>query len=249
MISISSTRADSVTFRLRWRGYDRAQVDQFLRQTAADRKRLQEGLARLEALMASHNQDARDREISAARREAGDIRGKARQEAEHLLRETADQAEFLQRERLHTNRREIDRLITLRSEVANCLEASIGALRTATELLSGAGEGASEQSRPARNVATRAPSLTASRSPWWMSRRNVSVLGASASACLILAAVVYRHSGQELPAAAVAASHQTASAAEAPNASAAIQTPAVLPDPSNGDSKPTPTPSPSPPNG
>jgi DivIVA domain-containing protein len=53
---------DSVRFRLRWRGYDRAEVDEFLRQTQADRQRLQEDLAQLEAVMASHG-DERRREL------------------------------------------------------------------------------------------------------------------------------------------------------------------------------------------
>src|SRR3990172_1632492 len=48
VISIFTRRTDSTTFHLRWRGYDRAEVDEFLRQTAADRQRLQEGLAQLE---------------------------------------------------------------------------------------------------------------------------------------------------------------------------------------------------------
>jgi DivIVA domain-containing protein len=53
---------DSVRFRLRWRGYDRAEVDEFLRQTQADRQRLQEDLAQLEAVMAGHG-DERRREL------------------------------------------------------------------------------------------------------------------------------------------------------------------------------------------
>jgi hypothetical protein len=72
------------------RGYDRAEVDEFLRQTAADRQRLQEDLAQLEAFMTT----------------SGD------------------------------ERRELERLGAIRREVASCLETSIGALRTATGLLS-----------------------------------------------------------------------------------------------------------------
>jgi DivIVA domain-containing protein len=41
----------SPRFRLRWRGYDRAEVDEFLRRTAADRRQLQEDLAQLETIM------------------------------------------------------------------------------------------------------------------------------------------------------------------------------------------------------
>jgi len=52
MRSRAARQTDSPQFRLRWRGYDRAEVDEFLRQTAADRRRLQEDLAQLEAVMA-----------------------------------------------------------------------------------------------------------------------------------------------------------------------------------------------------
>jgi DivIVA domain-containing protein len=83
-------RTGPAPFRLRWRGYDRAEVDEFLRQTAADRQRLQEDLAQLETVRGSY----------------GDQR-----------------------------QRELERLAALRTEVAGCLEASIGALRTATERL------------------------------------------------------------------------------------------------------------------
>ena len=46
-------------FRISWRGYNRADVDEFLRQTAADRQRLHEDLAQLEAVMAPSARPAR----------------------------------------------------------------------------------------------------------------------------------------------------------------------------------------------
>jgi DivIVA domain-containing protein len=58
MIPITA-RSDPARFRVRWRGYDRAEVDEFLRQTAADRQRLQEDLAQLEAVMASYGGEHR----------------------------------------------------------------------------------------------------------------------------------------------------------------------------------------------
>src|SRR5262245_59805514 len=91
MNSIFTRRGESPAFfRISWRGYDRTEVDEFLRQTAADRQRLQEDLAQLEAIMTT----------------SGD------------------------------ERREMERLAAVRREVASCLETSIGALRTATGLLS-----------------------------------------------------------------------------------------------------------------
>src|SRR5947207_809119 len=45
-------RVSSPQFRLRWRGYDRAEVDEFLRRTAADRQRLHEDLAQIDTIIA-----------------------------------------------------------------------------------------------------------------------------------------------------------------------------------------------------
>ena len=42
---------DFPTFRLRWRGYDRTEVGQFLSQMIAERRRLQESLALVDALV------------------------------------------------------------------------------------------------------------------------------------------------------------------------------------------------------
>ena len=53
MGSIFTGEGDTPAFRTSWRGYDRAEVDAFLRRTAADRQRLQEDLAQLEAFMAT----------------------------------------------------------------------------------------------------------------------------------------------------------------------------------------------------
>jgi DivIVA domain-containing protein len=54
MNSTFTGRTSSAMFRLRWFGYDRAEVDEFLRRTAADRRRLQTDLAQLEVLLAGH---------------------------------------------------------------------------------------------------------------------------------------------------------------------------------------------------
>jgi DivIVA domain-containing protein len=157
----------TATFRLRWRGYDREQVDTFLRQTAADRQRLEESLAQLETFMASH----------------GDER-----------------------------RREFERLAKLRVDVASCLETSIGALRTATQLLGkdsavfaqapadGAATSARSTDHPAR--ALRVPVLRFQlRRPEWLAGRRGQALAASA---FLTAAVpvtfYYRSSAHEITA-------------------------------------------------
>jgi DivIVA domain-containing protein len=70
MASIFTRRGNAPTFRISWRGYDRAEVDEFLRQTAADRQRLQEDLAQLEAFMATSGDERRELErLAAIRRE------------------------------------------------------------------------------------------------------------------------------------------------------------------------------------
>jgi DivIVA domain-containing protein len=70
MKSIFTRREEPPAFRISWRGYDRAEVDEFLRQTAADRQRLQEDLAQLEAVMATTGDERREMErLAAVRRE------------------------------------------------------------------------------------------------------------------------------------------------------------------------------------
>ena len=74
MEPIDTARASLPTFSRRWWGYDRKEVEEFLRQTAADRQRHQESLAWLEALMAATIRRRRDAALAAARREAHEAR-------------------------------------------------------------------------------------------------------------------------------------------------------------------------------
>jgi DivIVA domain-containing protein len=141
VISLSINTKGSGTFRRRWRGYDPEQVDEFLRRTAEDRQRLEEGLAQLDAFIGGQ----------------------------------ADE-----------RRREFERLTRLRIEVAGCLEASIGALRTATNLLANGDGTAAERlrqvpvappdarKRPAFDIAAFQLSW-----PQWISRPQAYALAAS----------------------------------------------------------------------
>jgi uncharacterized protein DUF4115 len=87
MESIDTAQADPPTFRRRWWGYDRQEVEEFLRQTAADRQRHQESLAWLEALMAGYDQHAREAAMAAVRRESHQARIAAlRRNAQGLAR-------------------------------------------------------------------------------------------------------------------------------------------------------------------
>jgi DivIVA domain-containing protein len=70
MGSFFTRREGSPAFRISWRGYNCADVDEFLRQTAADRQRLQEDLAQLEAVMATSGDERREMErLAAVRRD------------------------------------------------------------------------------------------------------------------------------------------------------------------------------------
>jgi DivIVA domain-containing protein len=70
MKSIFTRRGESpASFRISWRGYNRAEVDEFLRQTSADRQRLHEDLAQLEAFMSTSGDRREMERLAAVRRE------------------------------------------------------------------------------------------------------------------------------------------------------------------------------------
>jgi DivIVA domain-containing protein len=88
MKSFWKRQSPPAKFRTAWRGYDRQEVDEFLRRADADRQRLRDELALLAGSMGNG-----------------------------------------------VDRQDLSRLSAVRREVAACLETSIGALRTATDLL------------------------------------------------------------------------------------------------------------------
>jgi DivIVA domain-containing protein len=163
-MSIFTRGTDAATFRRRWRGYDCAEVDEFLRQTEVDRQRLQEDLAQLEAVMAGHGEE---------------------------------------------RRREQERLAALRTEIASCLETSIGALRKATERLSppqGASglQSAPEEPRPAAWFVTPGARRRWRLSmPTWASgprQRAMAAVGSAAILVLAVASYQYQPRASEMPA-------------------------------------------------
>ena len=87
--------ADVPTFRRRWRGYDRTEVDECLSQMIADRRRPQESLARVDALMANSPQERASAIVAEAKHQAEEIYAQAEQRSRRLMQETADQAEVL----------------------------------------------------------------------------------------------------------------------------------------------------------
>lgn len=121
-------------FRLRWWGYDRNEVDQFVTEAAADRQRLQNSLTSLDAVGVNRQQERADEVVAMARRHADEIRAAAEHEADRFVREAERQAAFLQYERLHAHRRALDRITILRSDIESCLETAASALGRAREL-------------------------------------------------------------------------------------------------------------------
>ena len=235
MNSIFTPKGDPNAFRLKWRGYDREQVDEFLRQTAADRQRLQEGLAQLDAYMASHDRQTGHAAIEAAERDAHDIRARAQEQAERHLRATAKRAEGLLSERLEANRLEINRLVTLRREVASCLETSIGALRTATDLLALTETPAEEAPVPMLSRPSAASTRLAIWRQWILKQRAAALAASAVVVCALLAVLMFGMGGGDVPAAAVDLPAQKASAAPAVVSTLPTDRPSIpLPNPING---------------
>jgi hypothetical protein len=70
MASIWRRGTEPAKFRIAWRGYDRAEVDESLRRADADRQRLQDEVAQLSALLSRAGSDPRELErLAALRRE------------------------------------------------------------------------------------------------------------------------------------------------------------------------------------
>ena len=109
-----------------------------------------------------------------------------------MLRQAADGADLLQRERLQTTRRELERLTTLRLEVAGCLEASIAALHKATDLLAADAATKTDDSTRTANVSAPAAEDAVSDpgiQPG-MPRHHVLPFLAPAVGCLALVALL-----------------------------------------------------------
>jgi DivIVA domain-containing protein len=117
-------------FPVRWRGYDRAAVDQFLAQFASDYDRLQSNLAYLDQLTAKKDVKGT---LAAAREEADEIRLAAERESASLIRQAKDRAEQLIHERLKATQRESERLAELARDLAPALESALAVIRRAEE--------------------------------------------------------------------------------------------------------------------
>jgi cell division initiation protein len=132
-------------FRTSMRGFDKTEVVAFLTEAADDyeqalreKDRLQEELARLEGLLTEHREHERNlrNTLLTAQRLADEIKAAADQEAKRVVREAEGRAELILQKaqaRAEEVQREIDGMKMKRRDVLNSLDATMGALRNATE--------------------------------------------------------------------------------------------------------------------
>ena len=134
-------------FRTVVRGFDRAEVEAFLSETAEDYEqalrdadRLRDELTRAQASLEEHRESERNlrNTLLTAQRLADEIKANAENEAKRIVREAESRAELLQQKmqsRHEDIQREIDGLRLKRRDVESSLEATIAALRNALEFV------------------------------------------------------------------------------------------------------------------
>ena len=134
-------------FRTVVRGFDRAEVEAFLSETADDYEqalrdadRLRDDLTRAQASLEEHRESERNlrNTLLTAQRLADEIKAHAETEAKRIVREAESRADMLQQKmqsRHEDIQREIDGLRLKRRDVESSLESTIAALRNALEFV------------------------------------------------------------------------------------------------------------------
>ena len=134
-------------FRTTMRGYDRAEVESFLNETAEDYEqalrdadRLRDELARAQVSLDEHRDSERNlrNTLLTAQRLADEIKLNAESEGKRVVREAEGRADLMlskAQARLDEVQREIDGLRLKRRDVENSLEATIATLRNALEFV------------------------------------------------------------------------------------------------------------------
>ena len=134
-------------FKTVMRGYDRAEVESFLNETAEDYEqalrdadRLRDDLTRLQTSLDEHREGERNlrNTLLTAQKLADEIRNNAEAEGKRLVREAegrADLAISKAQARLDEVQREIDGLRMKRRDVENSLESTIAALRNSLDFV------------------------------------------------------------------------------------------------------------------
>ena len=128
-------------FRTAMRGYDRAEVESFLNETAEDYEQaLRDDLARAQASLDEHRESERNlrNTLLTAQRLADEIKQNAESEGKRVVREAEGRADLTMQKaqsRLEEVQREIDGLRLKRRDVENSLEATIATLRNSLEFV------------------------------------------------------------------------------------------------------------------
>ena len=134
-------------FKTVMRGYDRAEVEAFLNETAEDYEqalrdadRLRDDLTRLQSSLDEHREGERNlrNTLLTAQKLADEIKEQAQSEAELIVREAEGRADLLLQKaqaRLEDVQREIDGLRMKRREVENDIEALVRTLTTTLEFI------------------------------------------------------------------------------------------------------------------
>jgi cell division initiation protein len=134
-------------FKTVMRGYDRAEVEAFLAETAEDYEqalrdadRLRDDLTRLQSSLDEHREGERNlrNTLLTAQKLADEIRNSAEAEAKRILREAEGRADLTLSKaqgRVDEVQREIDGLRLKRRDVENSLESTIAALRNSLEFV------------------------------------------------------------------------------------------------------------------
>ena len=134
-------------FKTVMRGYDRAEVESFLNETAEDYEqalretdRLRDDLTRLQSSLDEHREGERNlrNTLLTAQKLADEIRNNAEAEGKRLVREAEGRSELMiskAQARLDEVQREIDGLRLKRRDVENSLESTIQTLRNSLEFV------------------------------------------------------------------------------------------------------------------
>jgi cell division initiation protein len=134
-------------FKTVMRGYDRAEVEAFLNETAEDYEqalrdadRLRDDLTRLQSSLDEHREGERNlrNTLLTAQKLADEIRNSAEAEGKRLVREAEGRADLMlskAQSRLDEVQREIDGLRLKRRDVENSLESTIATLRNSLEFV------------------------------------------------------------------------------------------------------------------
>ena len=134
-------------FKTVMRGYDRAEVESFLNETAEDYEqalreadRLRDDLTRLQSSLDEHREGERNlrNTLLTAQKLADEIRNNAEAEGKRLVREAEGRSDLMiskAQARLDEVQREIDGLRLKRRDVENSLESTIQTLRNSLEFV------------------------------------------------------------------------------------------------------------------